>query len=99
MASVGEFIGCCVPQSVDFPVSDVSLSDNVIFSYSQRGGWMRLTSGALLLLLRQKFGHGIRAAWYRDVVRPRILSTPPISGTIDPTCEVHVLTSAQDWLN
>jgi hypothetical protein len=37
--------------------------------------------------------------WYRDVVRPRILSTPPVEDTIDKRCEIHVLTSSQDWLN
>jgi hypothetical protein len=60
---------------------------------------MRLTPGALWLRIHQKFGHGLQVAWYRDVVRPRILSTPPIEGTIDKRCEIHVLTSAQDWLN
>jgi hypothetical protein len=33
------------------------------------------------------------------VVRPRILSTQPIKDTTDQRCEIHVLTSAQDWLN
>jgi hypothetical protein len=33
------------------------------------------------------------------VVRPRILSTPPIAGTTDKRCEIHVLTSKEDWLN
>jgi hypothetical protein len=60
---------------------------------------MRLTPGALWLKLHQKFGHGLRVAWYRDVVRPRILSTLPIEGTTDQRCEIHVLTSKQDWLN
>jgi hypothetical protein len=60
---------------------------------------MRLTPGELWLQLHQKYGHGLRVAWYRDVVRPRILSTPPIENTTDKTCEIHVLTSAQDWLN
>src|SRR5215831_6709701 len=60
---------------------------------------MRITPGALLLRFRQKFGHGLRVAWYRDVVRPRIVSTPPISGTTDKRCEIHVLTSKQDWIN
>lgn len=60
---------------------------------------MRLTPGALWLRLRQKFAHGLRVAWYRDVVRPRILNTPPVAGLTDHTCEVHVLTSASDWLN
>src|SRR6516225_8347763 len=60
---------------------------------------MRLTPGALWLRLRQKFGHGLRVAWYRDVVRPRILLTPPIKDTTDKRCEIHVLTSKEDWLN
>jgi hypothetical protein len=60
---------------------------------------MRFTPGALWLQLRQKFGHGLRVAWYRDVVRPRILSTPPIEQTSDRRCEIHALTSKADWLN
>ena len=60
---------------------------------------MKLTPGALWLRANQKFGHGLRVAWYRDVVRPRILSTPPITGTTDKRCEIHVLTSKNDWLN
>jgi hypothetical protein len=60
---------------------------------------IRLTPGALWLKYRQAFGHGLRVAWYRDVVRPRILSTPPISATTDNRCEIHVLTSKKDWLN
>jgi hypothetical protein len=60
---------------------------------------MRLTPGALWLRLRQKFGHGLRVAWYRDVVRPRILATPPIADTSDDRCEIHALTSSGDWLN
>ena len=49
--------------------------------------------------LRQKFGHGLRVAWFRDVVRPRILATPPIADTTDNRCEIHALTSSGDWLN
>ena len=60
---------------------------------------MRLTSGALWLRFHQKFGHGLRVAWYRDVVRPRILATPPIADTTDDRCEIHALTSSGDWLN
>jgi len=60
---------------------------------------MRPTVGALWLQLRKKFGHGLHVAWYRDAVRPRILSTAPVSGTTDKRCEIHVLTSKQDWLN
>ena len=58
-----------------------------------------LTFGGLLLCLRQKFGHGLRVAYYRDLVRPRILLTPPVHNTTDKRCEIHVLTSSQDWLN
>ena len=60
---------------------------------------IRLTPGALWLWYRQKFGHGLATAWYRDVVRPRILKTAPIRDTTDATAEVHVLTRAQDWLD
>ena len=60
---------------------------------------MRLTPGALWLRLHQKFGQGLRVAWYRDIVRPRILSTAPIAETTDKSCEIHVLTSKDDWLN
>jgi hypothetical protein len=60
---------------------------------------MRVTPGALWLRLRQTFEHGLRVAWYRDVVRPRILSTSPIENTTDKGCEIHALTSKEDWLN
>jgi hypothetical protein len=60
---------------------------------------VRLTPGALWLRYRQKFGHGVRVAWYRDVVRPRILKTPPVENTTDKQCEIHVLTSERDWLD
>jgi hypothetical protein len=60
---------------------------------------MMSSPGALWLRLNEKFGHGLRVAWYRDIVRPRILATAPIENTADPRCEIHVLTSKQDWLN
>ena len=60
---------------------------------------MRLTPGALWLKLNQRYEHGLRVAWYRDVVRWRILNTPPIAETSDCRCEIHVLTSQHDWLN
>jgi hypothetical protein len=60
---------------------------------------VRLTPGGIRLRLQQKFGHGLRVAWYRDVVRPRILSTSPIDDTTDQQCEIHILTSKSDWLN
>lgn len=60
---------------------------------------MKPSPGALWLKLNQKFEHGLRVAWYRDVVRPRILNTPPIADTSDHRFEIHVLTSRRDWLN
>lgn len=58
-----------------------------------------MSLGSLVLKLRQKYGHGLRVAYYRDVVRPRILGTRPVDGLHDDRCEIHVLTSQQDWLN
>jgi hypothetical protein len=59
-----------------------------------------LRPGPILLRLRQKYGHGLRVAWYRDVVRPRIANAKPVTGTSDASlCEAHVLTSEGDWLN
>lgn len=55
--------------------------------------------GALYLQAHQKFGHGLRVAWYRDVIRPRILKTPPIVNLTDDRCEIHALTSMTDWMN
>lgn len=60
---------------------------------------MRLTPGALRLRLHQMFQHGLRVAWYRDVVRRHILKSPPIAETPDRRFEIHVLTSRHDWLN
>ncbi len=57
-----------------------------------------LTPGRLLYLWKLKYGEGLRVAWFRDVVRPRILNAEPIR-TGDGPCEIHVLTSAGDWLN
>src|SRR5262245_48558443 len=58
-----------------------------------------MTVGALIYRICSKYGHGLRVAYYRDVVRPRILETQPITGLTDSRCEIHVLTSQQDWLN
>jgi hypothetical protein len=60
---------------------------------------MRLTPGSLALAFKQKFGHGFPTFYYRDIVRPRILRTPPVTKTDDPRIEIHVLTSISDWLN
>lgn len=58
-----------------------------------------MSFGSAYLKLCQKFEHGLGTAYYRDVVRPRILKTPPVEGTTDLHCEIHVLTYSQDWLN
>ncbi|MCM0594224.1 MAG: hypothetical protein ACSI46_04990 [Gloeotrichia echinulata DVL01] len=55
--------------------------------------------GKLALKLQFKYQHGLLTAHYRDNVRHRILKTKPIANTSDLTCEIHVLTSANDWLN
>lgn len=55
--------------------------------------------GRIRYQFQKTFKDGISAAWYRDVVRSRILKTKPVPGTKDKTCEIHVLTSNDDWLN
>lgn len=55
--------------------------------------------GRLLLRYKQVFGNGWRAAYYQRIVSPRILGTPPVTGTVDSHCEVHAVTSGRDWLN
>lgn len=55
--------------------------------------------GRFWLKARNKYGHGLRVAYYRDVVRPRIVRTEPVKKLSDHRCEIHVLTSLQDWLN
>ena len=60
---------------------------------------IKMGPGALYLRFHQKFGHGLRVAWYRDVIRKRILKTPPIRNLTDDRCEIHAFTSMMDWLN
>ena len=55
--------------------------------------------GRLLFQARRAAAFDARAAYFREVVRPRILRAPPLAGTVDTTAEVHVLTSTKDWLN
>lgn len=60
---------------------------------------MKIVSpGAAWLKIKSRWKHGLRTAWYRDIVRKRILDTKPFN-TDDPTCELHVLTSQYDWIN
>jgi hypothetical protein len=58
-----------------------------------------ISPGRLLLRCRQRLRGGLRASYWREVVRPRILRTSPVTSTDDPRCEIHVLTSAGDWLD
>ena len=53
----------------------------------------------MVYLMRAKFQHGLKSAWYRDIIRPRILKTAPVTSLADSSCEIHVLTSKDDWLN
>ena len=69
------------------------------FMVATKGALRGMSPGAISLRLRKKLGHGLRVAYYRDRVRPRILHTPPVGDTNDAACEVHVLTSGDDWLN
>jgi len=55
--------------------------------------------GALWYRFRVKYQHGLRVMWYRDHVRPRITRCDPIPTDAAGPCEIHVLTSAQDYLN
>lgn len=52
-----------------------------------------------MLRLRARFGHGVQAFYFRDIVRPRILGTPPVGRLDDDSAEIHVLTSQTDWIN
>jgi hypothetical protein len=58
-----------------------------------------LTPGAVVYRFRRKFQHGLRTAYYRDVIRRRICDTAPVRGTSSDVCEIHVLTRDDDWLN
>lgn len=55
--------------------------------------------GSLLLKFRNKYKYGLDAMYYRDVVRKKILNTDPIVNTTSTDCEIHALTSSEDWLN
>lgn len=55
--------------------------------------------GRLLYQYNVRFGAGFVTAYYRDIVRWRILNSPPITNNIDDRCEIHVLTSKSDWIN
>ncbi|WP_353930084.1 hypothetical protein WJM97_17545 [Okeanomitos corallinicola TIOX110] len=58
-----------------------------------------MSLGSLILKLQQNYQHGLGTAYYRDIVRNKILSSLPVKGNTSKECEIHVLTSASDWLN
>lgn len=60
---------------------------------------MRLTPGALYLKWRQMFDDGLRTAYFREIVRRRILASAPVVHDRDDRCEIHALTSRRDWIN
>jgi hypothetical protein len=55
--------------------------------------------GGLIYRIRKQFEGGLTASWYREKVRPRILSTPSLLLPLRGEYEIHVLTSESDWLN
>ena len=55
--------------------------------------------GKLIYRAKAKYGKGLKVAYYRDQVRPRIVESRPVTALDDDACEIHVLTSQQDWLN
>ena len=58
-----------------------------------------MSLGTLALKIKQKYEHGLQTAYYRDTVRKQILDTKPMVGKTSKRAEIHVLTSATDWLN
>lgn len=59
---------------------------------------MPLGIGAWIYRLRRRFRGGVRATWFRERVCPKILLTPSILLPLDSRYEIHMLTSAGDWL-
>ncbi|MTJ11413.1 hypothetical protein FJR11_02125 [Anabaena sp. UHCC 0187] len=58
-----------------------------------------MSIGSIVYHLRKQYQYGFHTVYYRDIVRNKILSSLPIKGTTSKNCEIHVLTSANDWLN
>ncbi|TAE60370.1 MAG: hypothetical protein EAZ76_03905 [Nostocales cyanobacterium] len=58
-----------------------------------------MSIGSIVYKIRKKYDHGFVTAYYRDNVRKSILNSRPVVNTSDRICEIHVLTSANDWLN
>jgi hypothetical protein len=58
-----------------------------------------MSIGSIVWKIRHRFRGGLRASYWREIVRPRILATPPVDNLTDTRAEIHVLTSTTDWLN
>ncbi|WP_016953298.1 hypothetical protein [Anabaena sp. PCC 7108] len=58
-----------------------------------------MSIGSIIYQIRKKYEHGLETAYYRDTVRKKILGSQAITNTSDTSCEIHVFTSANDWLN
>lgn len=55
--------------------------------------------GRLKYQYKLRFGSGLEVFWKKTAVRRQILKTNPITDLRDDSCEIHVLTWAQDWLD
>lgn len=49
--------------------------------------------------IRRGLRFGVSAGWQRIVLRPKILSSPPVNINPDLDCEIHALTCESDWLD
>jgi hypothetical protein len=59
-----------------------------------------MTVGSLFYRFREILNYGFLAVYYRDFVRERILDTECIHDIgKNSVCDIHVITSAGDWLN
>ncbi len=48
--------------------------------------------------MRRYFRHGFIGSLFRERHLPQILTVPPVRDLQDSRCEIHVLTSSEDWL-
>jgi hypothetical protein len=55
--------------------------------------------GRIWYVLRTTSREGWSTPYWRELVRGRILRTPPVETPESSACEIHVLTSGRDWLN
>ncbi len=55
--------------------------------------------GRILMKIRHLPHYRPDLVYARDILRHQILKSAPLSGTTDDRAEIHVLTSAHDWIN